>query len=69
MSKNKYTIWEFIKYIFSFWFHRRKMKREERKNEFKKVADDLQSEFKNIDDNKEDKKQGNLEKRLNNMFD
>jgi len=68
VSENKYTIWELIKYVFSFIFHRRKNAEDQRKKVFEKVAEELDGEFKKIDKKKESKKQKNLEKRLNNMF-
>jgi len=68
VSENKYTIWELIKYVFSFIFHRRKEVENKRKKVFKKVAEELDGEFKEIDKKKDEKKQESVKKRLNNMF-
>ncbi len=68
MSENKYTILEFIKYILSFFLHRREKAEVDRNKKLNKTVDELDGEFKKIDDKKEDKKQEDIEKRLNNMF-
>ena len=66
MSENKYSVLELIRYIFSFFLHRREKGNE--KKRFKKIVSELNNEFQTIDDKKEDKKQEDIEKRLNNMF-
>ena len=61
-------MWEFIKYIFSFWIRSRKRAEEKRQEKFAKANNEFQDEFKKIDNDKENEKKDNLENRINNMF-
>lgn len=68
MQENKYTFRELIKYLLSFFFHRKKLKEERQKEHFKKVSEDLKDDYKGIDEKRESKKKKDVEKRLKNLF-
>lgn len=68
MSDNKYSWWEFIKYIIDFFLNRKRQKEEEKAAEFKKVSDSVKNEYDQIDKDKEKQKDSDVENRLNNVF-
>ena len=62
-------MWEFLKFLFLFWFNRREKAEERRKKKLQKVKTKLDKKFKEIDDKKNNERERDLEDRLNSMFD
>jgi len=64
MKRKKYSIWELILYIINFIFNRKKLQEQE----IEQINEDLKDKYDEIDKEKEDKQNENLEDRLNNIF-
>ena len=68
MSENNYTIWGLIKYILGFIFNRFRKKSTKSPDEFQESKKKLEQTYEELDKENEEKKDEDLEKRLNNMF-
>jgi len=60
MADNKHTFLELIRYLFNFIFRRKKLEKERRKKQFKKVSEGLKEDYEEIDKKKESKKNENV---------
>jgi len=68
MSKKSQSWLDLIKYIFSFWFGKKKEAKKKKQEKQKQVNEELKDKFAEVDKKKEKKKKQDVKKRLDNMF-
>ena len=71
MAEKEYSIFGLIKYIIGLIFKRfrdKKAEKEEQKERFRNITDELNQDYEEVDKEKKKKARSNLKDRLDNMF-